>query len=213
MKPGTLLLSAILLAASAAAQDSETSSIVIIGDRFIDATGTGVNEDYAVVIQGERIAEVGPKDRVRIPAGAEVIDVSGATVLPGLADVHVHPAFYLAGPREFEDDSLSALRASAILRQALDAGITLMRDLGARHNVGIGLKHALAKGYIEGPRLIVANGVRCHRSGSLPRTRPESGAGTSARISNWERMSPKSRHPSPAKRSRSRSRRHITSAR
>ena len=159
MKPGTFLLSAILLAASAAAQDSETSSIVIIGDRLIDATGAGINEDYAVVIQGERIAEVGPKDRVRIPLGAEVIDVSGATVLPGLADVHVHPAFYLAGPRDFEDDSLSALRASAILRQALDAGITLMRDLGARHNVGIGLKHALAKGYIEGPRLIVANGV------------------------------------------------------
>ena len=159
MKPGTFLLSAILLAASATAQDSETSSIVIIGDRLIDATGAGVHEDYAVVIQGERIVEVGPKDRVRIPMGAEVIDASRTTVLPGLADVHVHPAFYLAGPREFEDDSLSALRASAILRQALDAGITLMRDLGARHNVGIGLKHALAEGYIEGPRLIVANRV------------------------------------------------------
>ena len=159
MKSVRLFLFAIFLSASAASQDSETHSVVIIGDRLLDATGAGVSEDHAVVIQGDRITNVGPRDQVRIPAGAEVIDVSGATVLPGLADVHVHPAFYLAAPRDFEDDSLSALRASAILRQALDAGITLMRDLGARHNVGIGLKLALAKGYIEGPRLIIANGV------------------------------------------------------
>ena len=159
MKPGTLLLSSFLLATNSAAQDTETSTIVVIGDRMIDATGASAKENYAVVIEGDRIVGIGPKDSVRIPPGAEIIATSGATVLPGLADVHVHPAFYLAGPRDFEDDSLSVLRASAILRQALDAGITLMRDLGARNNVGIGLKHALTEGYIEGPRLIVANGV------------------------------------------------------
>ena len=156
MKPGTLLLSSFLLATNSAAQDTETSTIVVIGDRMIDATGASAKENYAVVIEGDRIVGIGPKDSVRIPPGAKIIATSGATVLPGLADVHVHPAFYLAGPRDFEDDSLSALRASAILRQALDAGITLMRDLEARNNVGIGLKHALAEGYIEGPRLIVA---------------------------------------------------------
>ena len=67
MKPGTLLLSSFLLATNSAAQDTETSTIVVIGDRMIDATGASAKENYAVVIEGDRIVGIGPKDSVRIP--------------------------------------------------------------------------------------------------------------------------------------------------
>ena len=59
------------------------------GRLFDPRTGTNL-ANQVIVIQGERIADVGPADRVKIPAGARVIDLSSATVLPGLIDRHVH---------------------------------------------------------------------------------------------------------------------------
>jgi imidazolonepropionase-like amidohydrolase len=61
--------------------------------------------------------------------------------------------------RDFEDDALSALRASAILSQALDSGITLVRDAGARNTTASALQHAIDKGYIEGPRFVICGQI------------------------------------------------------
>ena len=146
-------------AATMPAQEESRPPLVIIGDTLIDSTGAPSKKGQAVVIEGNRITQIGPRSQIRVPDGAQVIEVPGTTVLPGLVDAHTHPAFYLPHPREFEDDSLCALRGAAILKQALDSGITLVRDLGARHNVAIGLKLAIQKGYLEGPRFVVANQV------------------------------------------------------
>src|SRR6202162_3709358 len=59
------------------------------GRLFDPRTGTNLT-NQVIVIQGERITDVGPADRVKIPAGARVVDLSSATVLPGLIDRHVH---------------------------------------------------------------------------------------------------------------------------
>src|SRR5271169_2779376 len=59
------------------------------GRLFDPRTGTNL-ANQVIVIQGDRIADVGPADRVKIPAGARVLDMSTATVLPGLIDRHVH---------------------------------------------------------------------------------------------------------------------------
>ena len=156
-----LLVVFIALASAAAmpAQDESRPPLVVIGERLIDSTGAPSKPGYAVVIEGNRITQVGPKNQIRIPDGAQVIEVPGTTVLPGLVDAHTHPAFFLPHPRDFEDDSLCALRGTALLKQALDNGITLVRDLGGRNNVAIGLKLAIQKGYLEAPRLVVANQV------------------------------------------------------
>ena len=64
----------------------------IVGGTIIDGTGREPIADGAVVIDGERIAQVGPRRRVAFPAGTRVIEVSGRTVLPGLIDCHDHLA-------------------------------------------------------------------------------------------------------------------------
>lgn len=143
--------------ASAAAQNNRL--IAVVGGQVIDGTPAAPIRDGVVLIEGKLIRAVGPRAEVSIPRGAHVIDAQGGTVLPGLADLHTHPTHFIPRPTAFEDDSLSALRGSAILRQALDAGITLLRDTGARNYTAMGLKNALEEGYIEGPRYIICGNI------------------------------------------------------
>jgi imidazolonepropionase-like amidohydrolase len=95
------------------AQPSATSVIAIVGADLIDGTGGPVVSDSTVVIRGDRIVAVGKRDMVKVPAGAEVIDAKGLTLVPGLIDSH----FHIDG-----DDPLPALY--------LSHGITSIRDPG-----------------------------------------------------------------------------------
>jgi imidazolonepropionase-like amidohydrolase len=141
------------------ATSQSNSVLVIAGAQIVDGTAAPPIQDGVVIIEGNRIRTVGPRSGIEIPAGARVIEARGATILPGLADLHGHSTFFIPSPRDFEDDALSALRAAAILRQALDAGITLVRDSGARNTAGAALKHAIEEGYIEGPRFVICNNI------------------------------------------------------
>lgn len=71
-------------------KDTPTGVVAILGARIITMGDAGVIEDGAVVIDGDRIAAVGPRSDVRIPAGAHVIDARGATIVPGFIDAHAH---------------------------------------------------------------------------------------------------------------------------
>lgn len=95
------------------AQPAPTSVIAIVGATLIDGTGGPVVSDSVVVIRGDRIVAVGKRDAVKVPAGAEVVDAKGLTLVPGLIDSH----FHIDG-----DDPLPALY--------LSHGVTSLRDPG-----------------------------------------------------------------------------------
>jgi imidazolonepropionase-like amidohydrolase len=108
-----------------------------------------------VVLHGERITEVGPEARIKVPAGAQVIDLDQATVLPGLIDAHTH-MFNQRGPTTTTEAAMliAVQNAQADLR----AGFTAARDMTS-HGNGYGdvaIRDAINQGRIDGPRYQVS---------------------------------------------------------
>src|SRR6266568_9466654 len=143
---------------------------VIRAGRLIDGTTGPVQRDRAVYVEDSKITGIGPPGE--IPADADVLDLSGSTVLPGLIDCHVHLVFshtaYPLGDLMVEDDQHLLLRGVAAARQALGAGITTVRDLGGRGGVTFRLRDGITAGLIAGPRILAAGspititGGHCH---------------------------------------------------
>jgi imidazolonepropionase-like amidohydrolase len=120
------------------------------GRLFDPRTGTNLT-NQVIVIQGDRIADVGPADRVKIPAGARVIDMSAATVLPGLIDRHVH----LMQDHE-PNDARALLIGQHYALADLYAGFTTLQDMNSPFTYAtVELRDAINKGEIVGPRLQV----------------------------------------------------------
>jgi imidazolonepropionase-like amidohydrolase len=137
--------------------------IALRAGRLFDGKSDRLLEDQVIVIRGDRIAEVGPAGRVSIPAGAEVIDLRRATVLPGLIDAHTH--LFLTGESEgrYDEQLLKeswqyrTIEAVVNARKDLEAGFTTMRDLeteGAMYS-DVDVRNAINRGLIPGPRLQV----------------------------------------------------------
>jgi imidazolonepropionase-like amidohydrolase len=157
-----LILSALPLAAQAGKTQPAT---VIHAGTLIDGTSAAPRRDQAIVVRGNRIESVGDWSPAKVPAGAAVIDLSRATVLPGLIDAHTH--IFLQGevPAEGGYDAellkqglaLRAARATVSARRALEQGFTTIRDVeteGAGYG-DVGIKQAIERGYIPGPRMFV----------------------------------------------------------
>ena len=157
----------VLAAAPALSQPASKAEpvIVIRAGTLIDGASPAPRRDQAIVIRGNRIESVDNWLPARVPAGATVIDLSRATVLPGLIDAHTH--IFLQGevPAEGGYDaellkqglSLRAARATVSARRALDQGFTTIRDVeteGAGYG-DVGIKQAIERGYIPGPRMFV----------------------------------------------------------
>jgi imidazolonepropionase-like amidohydrolase len=108
-----------------------------------------------IVIQGERITDVGPDGQVKIPAGAEVIDLSQATVLPGLIDAHTH-MFNTPTPKTSRETA--TLIAIHNLQADLKAGFTSARDMSSHGNgyADVDIRNAITEGRIDGPRFQVS---------------------------------------------------------
>lgn len=113
---------------------------------------SGTLNPGGVVIEGERIVEV-LGEGGRAPANAEVIDLKGATLLPGLIDAHVHVYAFTADWTflERQAPSYAAVQAARMMREMLDRGFTTVRDVAGGD---FGLAQAQAEGLIRGPRLI-----------------------------------------------------------
>ncbi len=121
------------------------------GRLFDPKSGTNL-ANQVILVQGDRITEVGPAAQVQIPAGAKVIDLSKATVLPGLIDRHVH-LFQDQQP----NDSRAALVALNLAMKDLRAGFTTVQDMGDPWGYAVvELRDAINKGLVAGPRLQVA---------------------------------------------------------
>ena len=140
--------------------------VVIRAGTLIDGKSDTVRHDQVIVIRGDRLDSVSDAGSTKTPAGAAVIDLSRATVLPGLIDSHTHIFLQGEDPKQGGYDAnilkyplaLRAARATVSARRALEQGFTTLRDVeteGAGYG-DVGFKEAIEGGYIPGPRLFVS---------------------------------------------------------
>ena len=144
--------------ATAVALWSQSAQVTAIrAGRLFDSKAGQTLTDQVVLIEGEKITEIGPSSRVPIPAGAQVIDLSQATVLPGLIDAHTHIFASNVGPVQTTREYRTLL-ALADAQIDLRTGFTTLRDLMS-HGGGYGdvdVRNAINRGFFEGPRLQVS---------------------------------------------------------
>src|SRR5437870_6974545 len=130
---------------------------VLKNARLIDGTGAAPVDGATVVIRDNKIDAVTTRNQSDWPAEAEIVDVAGMTVLPGLIDCHDHMAnhrYDLAHRwRLDEPQSTRHLRTAAVLKQTLAQGYTTIRDAAG---CDAGFKRAIEEGLIDGPRLVLS---------------------------------------------------------
>ena len=132
-------------AAGYAVVDAE--AVALTGVTLIDGTGTPARTGQTVVIQGSRIGAVGPDGQVDIPGGAEVMDMSGHTVMPGMIGLHNHLFYTAAGGR-------SAQLTYSAPRLYLGSGVTSVRTTGSRQPYAeLNLRAEIEGGRTPGPRI------------------------------------------------------------
>jgi imidazolonepropionase-like amidohydrolase len=143
---------------------SAHSASLLLRPAQVWTAGEPLHNGWVVLTDGNRIKAVGPAAAVAAPADATVIDLPGATLLPGLMDIHSHLFLHPYDETLWNDQVLKepvpyrTLRAGVQARATLLAGFTTLRDLGTEgaDYADVSLKRAIDEGLIAGPRLFVA---------------------------------------------------------
>jgi imidazolonepropionase-like amidohydrolase len=156
----SLCLSALPLVAQAA-EPAAVPVTALKAARIFDGTSDAVKANGVVLVQGGKIQAAG--SGLAIPAGATVIDLGDATLLPGFIDAHVHLTGE-SGDNWYEDTvngmrqtvAEQAIRSTDYAKKTLMAGFTTVRNVGASDYVDIGLRNAINAGVVPGPRMLVA---------------------------------------------------------
>ncbi len=175
------LLAVVLAGAAAARAGAQTpaparaETVVLKAARLFDGRGDTTLSSAVVIVEGGKIKAVG--SGLAAPAGARIIDLGDATLLPGFIDAHVH----LTG--ESSDDWYraaveglrrtvpeKAIRATELVRRTLMAGFTTVRNVGAEDYIDVGLRNAIEAGIIPGPRMLVATQALGARGGHCDTT-------------------------------------------
>jgi imidazolonepropionase-like amidohydrolase len=174
-------------AGSILAQAPQTDRVTAIrAAAYVDVSAGVTRPDAVVLIQGGRISSVG--SGTAIPAGADVVDLNGLTLLPGLIDVHTHLLENYEGAVGGDEPNMlltvaqmstakRALLGAATGREDLLAGITTVRDLGnSGYNGDVALHEAIDAGWIDGPRMQVATRALSATGGQFGGLTPEAQA-------------------------------------
>jgi imidazolonepropionase-like amidohydrolase len=130
-------------------------TIAVRAGRLFDSKSGQMLTRQVVILQGERITDVGPEAQLKIPTGAQVIDLSQETVLPGLIDAHTH---MFNTPKPGMSREASTLIAIHNLQADLRAGFTSARDMSSHGNgyADVDMRNAINEGRIDGPRFQVS---------------------------------------------------------
>jgi len=144
--------------ACALAGAAEAKTVAVTADRLLDvSTGRYVERPMVVITDG-RITSVGRAGDAA-PAGAERVDLPGVTLLPGLIDMHVHlsssPLYGGYTGYQFSDAFWTVI-STRHAKDTLDAGFTTVRNVGSEFYADVGLKEAIAAGFVPGPRIVPA---------------------------------------------------------
>src|SRR5580698_1209784 len=138
--------------ASLAYSPPPAQGIAVRAGRLFESKSGTMLKNQVILIKGDRITAVGPSDRITIPSGALIIDLSGATVLPGLIDRHVH----LMQDQQ-PNDARAAFSGLNYALKDLNAGFTTLQDMGSPYTYAtVELRDAINKGQVPGPRLQVS---------------------------------------------------------
>jgi imidazolonepropionase-like amidohydrolase len=158
-----LLLTGVIAGRALGAQvDSGARPTVLVRAARLLAVRTGAMlNNQAILIEGDRIKEVGPADAVagHAPRDVRVIDLRTATLLPGLIDCHTHMT---ADPGDYYKQLFrmsaidEAVRAHVFAKRTLDAGFTTVRNVGAAEFIDVALRNAINEGVVPGPRMLVS---------------------------------------------------------
>jgi imidazolonepropionase-like amidohydrolase len=142
-----------------AAQTAAGQVVAVRAGKLVDVVAGKVLDNQTILISGERITAVGPAASITVPAGARVVDLSGATVLPGLVDAHTH---LTGNPLQHGYASLgvsdirAAMYGARSARMTLEAGFTTVRNVGASGFGDVALRDAINDGDLPGPRMRVS---------------------------------------------------------
>ncbi|MGI8547677.1 MAG: amidohydrolase family protein [Gemmatimonadaceae bacterium] len=145
------------------AQPDTAANTLLVPDRVFDAPTGVLHPSWVVLVHGERISMVGPRGSVTVPQNAKEIDLPGTTLLPGLIEAHSHLLLHPYNETPWDDQvlkeplALRIARATVSARRTLEAGFTTIRDLGTEGaaDADVGLKQAIERGIIPGPRMLV----------------------------------------------------------
>jgi len=153
--------------------------VLLKADRVFDARDEQTHAGWVVLVQGDKIAAVGPEHQVTAPAGTETLSFPGMTLLPGLIDAHSHIFLHPYNETLWNDQVLKetlAFRTVEAVKHARDtlmAGYTALRDLGTEGAgyADVDVQRAIDKGLIPGPHLFVATratvAAHCYGPGPL----------------------------------------------
>ena len=165
----------VAFAGLASAADAPATLKVLRADRYVDVESGRIVSPAVIVVRGQRIEAVNPASA---PTGAEVIELSGLTLLPGFIDAHTHLTSDMGAGWETRDvdwtaadDALLGVRNA---RLTLMSGFTTVRDVGSSGFTDVALMHAIERGDIIGPRVVPAGhaigitGGHCDSTGRAP---------------------------------------------
>lgn len=161
---------------------AQAQTVAIRAGNVIDPDRGTVAKNQVILVKDGKIAEVGPS--VQVPRDATVVDLSNAWVLPGLMDAHTHltagPAPRIPAPvitpYLSESSALRALRGALHARELLEAGFTVVKDVGNdAEYAAVDLRHAIERGWTPGPTMLTTGKIIAAFGGQSQGVPPEQG--------------------------------------